>query len=75
LIVGEGKSLPITPRPVAAPQMRFRYKNGTITEFCDRWLLAGSPHYIALVYGHLAEEVEKLTVCWVSIVYLYKLGP
>jgi L-arabinose isomerase len=60
LIVGEGESLPITPRPVAAPQMLFRYKNGTITEFCDRWLLAGSPHHMALAYGHLAEAVEKL---------------
>jgi L-arabinose isomerase len=60
LIVSEGKSLPITPRPVAAPQMLFRYKNGTITEFCDRWLLAGSPHHMALAYGHLAKIIEKL---------------
>jgi len=60
LIVGEGESLPITPRPVAAPQMLFRYKNGTITEFCDRWLLAGSPHHMALAYGHLAETIVKL---------------
>ena len=60
LIVGEGESLPLTPRPVAAPQMLFRYKNGNITEFCDRWLLAGSPHHMALAYGHLAEKVKKL---------------
>ena len=60
LIISEGESLPITPRPVAAPQMLFRYKNGTITEFCDRWLLAGSPHHMALAYGHLAETIEKL---------------
>jgi len=59
LIVSEGESLPITPRPVAAPQMLFRYKNGTITEFCDRWLLAGSPHHMALAYGHLAKTIEK----------------
>jgi len=60
LIVAEGESLPITPRPVAAPQMLFRYKNGNISEFCDRWLLAGSPHHMALAYGHLAEEVMKV---------------
>jgi L-arabinose isomerase len=60
LIVGEGESLPMTPRPVAAPQMLFRYKNGNIQEFCDRWLWAGSPHHMALSYGHLSEEVEKL---------------
>jgi L-arabinose isomerase len=52
--------LPLTPRPVAAPQMLFQYKNGNITEFCDRWLLAGSPHHMALAYGHLAEQVKKL---------------
>jgi L-arabinose isomerase len=60
LIVGEGESLPITPRPVAAPQMLFRYKNGSISDFCDLWLLAGSPHHMALAYGHLADQVEKV---------------
>ncbi len=60
LIVGEGESLPLIPRPVAAPQMLFRYKNGTITEFCDRWLLAGSPHHMALAYGHHADQIKKL---------------
>jgi L-arabinose isomerase len=60
LIVGEGESLPITPRPVAAPQMLFRYQNGSISDFCDLWLLAGSPHHMALAYGHLADQVEKV---------------
>ncbi len=60
LIVGEGESLPMTPRPVAAPQMLFRYKNGSIVDFCDNWLLAGSPHHMALAYGHLSEQVEKV---------------
>jgi len=60
LIVGEGESLPMTPRPVAAPQMLFRYKNGSILEFCDRWMWAGSPHHMALAYGHLSEQVDKL---------------
>jgi len=60
LIVSEGESLPIAPRPVAAPQMLFRYKNGNIIEFCNGWLLAGSPHHMALAYGHVAGKVEKL---------------
>ena len=60
LIVAEGESLPMTPRPVAAPQMLFRYKNGSITEFCDLWLLAGSPHHMALAFGHLSDQVEKV---------------
>jgi len=71
LIVGEGESLPITPRPVAAPQMLFRYRNGTITEFCDRWLMAGSPHHMALAYGHLAGKVEKLgQLLGIEVVYV-----
>lgn len=60
LITAEGESLPMTPRPVVAPQMLFRYANGSIIEFCDRWLLAGAPHHMALAYGHLSEQVEKL---------------
>jgi L-arabinose isomerase len=60
MVVGEGESLPMTPRPVVAPQMLFRYSNGSIQEFCDRWLLAGSPHHMALAYGHLAGRVEKV---------------
>jgi L-arabinose isomerase len=59
-IVAEGESLPMQPRPVAAPQMLFRYKDGSIEDFCNRWLLAGAPHHMALAYGHLAADVEKL---------------
>jgi len=71
LIVGEGESLPLVPRPVAAPQMLFRYKNGNISEFCDSWLLAGSPHHMALAYGHLAEQIEKLgRLLRVEVVYV-----
>jgi len=60
LIVSEGESLPMVPRPVVAPQMLFRYTGGTISEFCDRWLLAGAPHHMALAYGHLTSTIEKL---------------
>jgi L-arabinose isomerase len=60
LIVCEGESLPMTPRPVAAPQMLFRYRDGKIAEFCDAWLSAGAPHHMALAYGHLATVIEKL---------------
>ncbi|HLC34557.1 MAG TPA: hypothetical protein VJJ70_06125 [Anaerolineales bacterium] len=59
-IVGEGESLPMTPRPVAAPQMLFRYANGSITEFCDRWLTAGAPHHMALAYGRWGEHIARL---------------
>ena len=60
LIVCEGESTPMTPRPVVAPQMLFQYSRGTIAEFCDAWLLAGAPHHMALAYGHLGSLIEKL---------------
>ena len=50
----------MTPRPVAAPQMLFRYANGSITEFCDRWLTAGAPHHMALAYGRWGERIARL---------------
>jgi len=60
LIVCEGESLPMTPRPVAAPQMLFRYGGGKIADFCDGWLSAGAPHHMALAYGRLTTTTEKL---------------
>jgi len=57
LIVTEGESLPMKPRPVSAPQMVFRYASGSIEEYCDNWCLAGSPHHMALAYGRLASKV------------------
>lgn len=60
LIVAEGESLEMTPRPVVAPEMLFRYGQGPITDFCDLWLLAGAPHHMALAYGHLAGQVSDV---------------
>ncbi len=50
----------MTPRPVAAPQMLFRYRGGGIADFCDAWLAAGAPHHMALAYGRLTSTIEKL---------------
>jgi len=60
LVIAEGESLPIQPRPVAAPQMLFKPNKLPIGEWCDAWCLAGSPHHMALAYGHLAEKLQKL---------------
>jgi L-arabinose isomerase len=59
-IVCEGESLPMTPRPVAAPQMLFRYSGGGIADFCNAWLGAGAPHHMALAYGHLGSVIARL---------------
>jgi L-arabinose isomerase len=58
LNIAEGESIPIKPRPVAAPQMLFKPKTLHITEWCDAWCKAGSPHHMALAYGHLAEQIK-----------------
>jgi L-arabinose isomerase len=60
LNVAEGESIKITPRPVAAPQMLFKPRSGSLEQFCDYWLMAGSPHHMALAYGHLEDKLIKV---------------
>lgn len=58
LIVSEGESIAITPRPVAAPQMLFKPNHLPITDWCTRWCEAGAPHHQALAFGHLGEKIK-----------------
>lgn len=58
LNIAEGESLPIKPRPVAAPQMLFKPKSLNIKDWCDAWCKAGSPHHMALAYGHLSGQIK-----------------
>jgi len=58
LNIAEGESIAIKPRPVAAPQMLFKPKNLHIREWCDAWCKAGSPHHMALAYGHLSGQIK-----------------
>jgi L-arabinose isomerase len=58
LNISEGESIAIQPRPVAAPQMLFKPKNLYIKDWCDAWCKAGSPHHMALAYGHLASQIK-----------------
>jgi L-arabinose isomerase len=58
LNIAEGESLAIRPRPVAAPQMLFKPRHLPIAEWCNAWCRAGSPHHMALAYGHLAGRIR-----------------
>lgn len=58
LNIAEGESIAIKPRPVAAPQMLFKPNSLPIREWCDAWCRAGSPHHMALAYGHLADPIK-----------------
>lgn len=58
LNIAEGESIAIKPRPVAAPQMLFKPKSLPIREWCDAWCMAGSPHHMALAYGHLSGQIK-----------------
>lgn len=58
LIYSEGESLPIIPRPVSAPQMLYKPKSLPITDWCDAWCRAGSPHHQALAFGHLGSQIK-----------------
>ena len=58
LIVSEGESIAIKPRPVAAPQMLFKPKSLPIAEWCTKWCKAGAPHHQALAFGHLSKKLK-----------------
>ena len=58
LNIAEGESIAITPRPVAAPQMLFKPSHLDIRDWCNAWCMAGSPHHMALGYGHLASKIK-----------------
>jgi L-arabinose isomerase len=58
LNIAEGESLAIKARPVVAPQMLFKPKDLSIREWCDAWCRAGSPHHMALAYGHLSGQIK-----------------
>ena len=58
LVISEGESIAIQPRPVAAPQMLFKPRNLGIKDWCNAWCKAGSPHHMAVAYGHLAEPIK-----------------
>lgn len=58
LNIAEGESLAIKPRPVAAPQMLFKPKTLNIADWCNAWCQAGSPHHMALAYGHLSRQIK-----------------
>jgi L-arabinose isomerase len=58
LNISEGESLAIKPRPVAAPQMLFKPKTLNIKDWCNAWCKAGSPHHMALAYGHLSRQIK-----------------
>jgi L-arabinose isomerase len=60
LVVAEGESIAIKPRPVSAPQMLFKPAHLKIEDWCDAWCKAGSPHHMALSYGHLASKLKLL---------------
>jgi L-arabinose isomerase len=59
MIVAEGDAEPCPPRPVAAPQMLWRFSGGTIGEYFDRYCKAGGIHHFAGAYGKYAAAIEQ----------------
>jgi len=53
-----------TARDISAEAIRCN--NRCISEFCDRWLTAGSSYNKALAKGYLVEKVKKKSIngCW-----------
>jgi L-arabinose isomerase len=38
--------------------MLFKPSHLPIADWCDAWCKAGSPHHMALAFGHLAEPIK-----------------
>ncbi|MEN3188251.1 MAG: hypothetical protein ABDK94_05640 [Atribacterota bacterium] len=60
MIICEGKSLPMKPRPVAAPQMLFQHSKEPIEYYINEWCKSGASHHHALAYGHWASLLVKI---------------
>ncbi len=60
LIICEGESIPMAPRPIVAPQMLFRPKNGSIESYTKLWVQEGASHHHALAYGHWESVLVKI---------------
>ena len=60
LVVAEGESVPMKPRPLSAPQMTFRHSTGSLQEYCTRWCSTGASHHMALAYGKLAGRITRI---------------
>lgn len=59
MIIAEGESEPFAPRPVAAPQMLWRWDGGPIGDYFDRYCKAGGIHHFAGAYGRHAAILEQ----------------
>ncbi len=60
MVVAEGESLPMVPRPIVAPQMLFRYGGGNISEYATKWCYAGPSHHMTGAYGRLVHSLKKV---------------
>lgn len=60
MIIAEGESLPLKARNIVAPQMLFKYSNGTISGFATRWLAEGPSHHMVGAYGKLGNSLKKI---------------
>lgn len=60
MIICEGRSLPMKPRPVVAPQMLFQHLKEPIEYYVNEWCKSGASHHHALAYGHWASVLVKL---------------
>ena len=55
MVAAKGEALQKPPRSIGAPYMVFKPSGAPLAEWCDRWLLAGPTHHMAVWYGdHVA---------------------
>jgi L-arabinose isomerase len=66
MVAAVGEALEKPPRAIGAPYMVWKPDSLPLSEWCDRWLLAGPTHHMAVWYGEdtapLASLAEMLEV-------------
>jgi L-arabinose isomerase len=60
MVAARGQALEQPPRSIGAPYLTWRPSGSGLAEWCDRWLLAGPTHHMAVWYGDDLEVLRHL---------------
>ena len=60
LVAARGEALERPPRSIGAPYMVWKPDGAELPDWCDRWLLAGCTHHMAIWYGDHVAVLEAL---------------
>jgi len=60
MVVARGQALEKPARSIGAPFMVWKPESAALADWCDKWLLAGPTHHMAVWYGDYLSALEAL---------------